>query len=104
MVSCEGTRMILVDLHTVQESTCLLKSNQDLNQGKMYTLLSGLYNHITQKDDFYILILGLDNAGKTTFLECAKAKFTKDYNGIKPSKITSTVGLNIGQIEMKGIR
>ena len=90
--------------HCVGIYVSLLKSYQDLNQSKMYTLLSGLYNHITQKDDFYILILGLDNAGKTTFLECAKAKFTKDYNGIKPSKITSTVGLNIGQIEMKGIR
>ena len=70
----------------------------------MYTLLSGLYRHITQKDDFYVLILGLDNAGKTTFLECAKTKFTKEYNGIHPSKITSTVGLNIGQIDTKGIR
>ena len=70
----------------------------------MYTLLSGLYNHITQKEDFYVLILGLDNAGKTTFLESAKTKFTKEYNGIKPSKITSTVGLNIGQIDVNGIR
>lgn len=34
----------------------------------MYTLLSGLYRAYTQKDDFYVLILGLDNAGKTTFL------------------------------------
>jgi len=70
----------------------------------MYTLLSGLYNHITQKDDYFVLILGLDNAGKTTFLESAKTKFTKDYNGIKPSKITATVGLNIGQIDLTGIR
>ena len=70
----------------------------------MYTLLSGLYNHITQKEDFYVLILGLDNAGKTTFLESAKTKFTKEYSGIKPSKITSTVGLNIGQIDVNGIR
>ena len=52
----------------------------------MYTLLSGLYRHVTQKDDFYVLILGLDNAGKTTFLESAKTKFTKEYSGINPSK------------------
>lgn len=70
----------------------------------MYTLLSGLYRHVTQKDDFYVLILGLDNAGKTTFLESAKTKFTKEYSGINPSKITSTVGLNIGQIDIKNIR
>lgn len=31
----------------------------------MYTLLSGLYKYIFQKDEYCILILGLDNAGKT---------------------------------------
>ena len=70
----------------------------------MYTLLSGFYRHLTQKDDYFVLILGLDNAGKTTFLECAKTKFTKDYKGVNPNKITSTVGLNIGKIDLKGIR
>ena len=70
----------------------------------MYTLFSGLYRHLTQKDDYFVLILGLDNAGKTTFLESAKTKFTKDYRGVNPSKITSTVGLNIGKIDVKGIR
>ena len=70
----------------------------------MYTLLSGLYRHLTQKDDYFILILGLDNAGKTTFLESAKTKFTAEYKGINPNKITSTVGLNIGKIDVKGIR
>lgn len=31
----------------------------------MYTLLNGLYKYIVQKDEFCVLILGLDNAGKT---------------------------------------
>lgn len=31
----------------------------------MYTLLSGLYKYMFQKDEYCILILGLDNAGKT---------------------------------------
>lgn len=31
----------------------------------MYTLLSGLYNHLTRKEEYYVLIIGLDNAGKT---------------------------------------
>lgn len=32
---------------------------------RMYTLLSGLYKYMFQKDEYCILILGLDNAGKT---------------------------------------
>lgn len=31
----------------------------------MYTLLHGLYKYLMQKDEYFILILGLDNAGKT---------------------------------------
>merc|ERR1712029_1337203 len=70
---------------------------------KMYTLMSGLYRALTQKEEFSVLILGLDNAGKTTFLESAKTKFTKGYRGVNPSKITATVGLNIGNIEADGV-
>lgn len=39
-----------------------------------------------------------------TYLEAAKTKFTKGYKGLNPSKITTTVGLNIGQIDTKSIR
>ena len=31
----------------------------------MYHLLSGFYRYVTQRDEFYVLILGLDNAGKS---------------------------------------
>ena len=31
----------------------------------MYTLFSGLYRYLTIKDEYNVLILGLDNAGKT---------------------------------------
>ena len=31
----------------------------------MYHLLSGLYEHLTRKEEFGVLILGLDGAGKT---------------------------------------
>lgn len=31
----------------------------------MYTLLYGFYKYMVQKDEFCVLILGLDNAGKT---------------------------------------
>ncbi|XP_043088034.1 ADP-ribosylation factor-related protein 1 isoform X4 [Puntigrus tetrazona] len=66
----------------------------------MYTLLSGLYKYMFQKDEYCILILGLDNAGKTTFLEQTKTKFSKNYKGMNLSKITTTVGLNIGTIDV----
>lgn len=31
----------------------------------MYTLLHGFYKYVIQKDEYCVLILGLDNAGKT---------------------------------------
>lgn len=38
-----------------------------------------------------------------TYLEAAKTKFTKNYKGMNPSKITTTVGLNIGKIDIAGV-
>lgn len=87
----------------------------------MYTLLYGFYKYLVQKEEYCVLILGLDNAGKTvwclvsdgnkklliwlqTYLEAAKTKLTKNYKGMHPSKITTTVGLNIGKIDVAGIR
>lgn len=70
----------------------------------MYHLLSGFYRQLTQKDEFCVLILGLDNAGKSTFLETAKTKFTKGYKGMNLKFITTTVGLNIGEIDVKGVK
>lgn len=70
----------------------------------MYTLLSGLCRYMFQKDEYFVLILGLDNAGKTTYLEQTKTKFSKDYKAMNPAKITTTVGLNIGQVDVDGVR
>uniref|UniRef100_A0A7M4EF74 ADP-ribosylation factor-related protein 1 n=1 Tax=Crocodylus porosus TaxID=8502 RepID=A0A7M4EF74_CROPO len=70
----------------------------------MYTLLSGLYKYIFQRDEYCILILGLDNAGKTTFLEQTKIRFNRNYKGMSLSKITTTVGLNIGTIDVGKVR
>lgn len=39
-----------------------------------------------------------------TYLEAAKTKLTTNYKGMNPKYITTTVGLNIGQIDMQGIR
>ncbi|KAK3927644.1 ADP-ribosylation factor-related protein 1 [Frankliniella fusca] len=69
----------------------------------MYTLFYGLYKYMVQKDEYCVLILGLDNAGKTTYLESAKTQLLRQYQGMNPSKITSTVGLNIGRVVVGGI-
>uniref|UniRef100_A0A8C2FES9 ADP-ribosylation factor related protein 1 n=1 Tax=Cyprinus carpio TaxID=7962 RepID=A0A8C2FES9_CYPCA len=37
---------------------------------------------------------------KTTFLEQTKTKFSRNYKGMNLSKITTTVGLNIGTIDV----
>lgn len=68
----------------------------------MFTLLRGLWKYIFQRDEYYILILGLDNAGKTTLLEQIKRKYsTKPYKGMAFEKIGPTVGMNIGTCDMK---
>ena len=37
----------------------------DLELIDMFTLLRGLWKYFFRKDEYYIVILGLDNAGKT---------------------------------------
>eukprot|EP00877_Chromochloris_zofingiensis_P006001 jgi/Chrzof1/1654/Cz10g16020.t1 len=54
--------------------------------------------YMLRKDEFHILVLGLDKAGKTNFCEKLKTLFT-DFVGLEPSKIMPTVGLNVGRIE-----
>ena len=71
----------------------------------MFSLLYGLWQYVFKKDDYFVLILGLDNSGKTTFLEHTKINFNKRYKGVNLSRITSTVGLNVGSIDMpSGVR
>jgi hypothetical protein len=75
----------------------------------MYHLLSGLYEHLTRKEEFGVLILGLDGAGKTvrastvpsegtssciqTLLEAIKSQYNHT-SPLPPSKIAPTVGQN----------
>ncbi|KAJ3125077.1 hypothetical protein HK100_011009 [Physocladia obscura] len=60
----------------------------------MYTLLSGLFEMYNRKEDFFVIILGLDNAGKTTLLERIKTTYASNEPIIHPDKIAPTVGLN----------
>ena len=70
----------------------------------MYTLLSGLWQYMFEKDNYTILILGLDNAGKTTFLEHSQAQVKHGPTAsINPARITSTVGLNVGSAGLLGV-
>ncbi|SCU92850.1 LAMI_0E12310g1_1 [Lachancea mirantina] len=65
----------------------------------MFHLAKGLYTNWNRKEQYSILILGLDNAGKTTFLETLKKEFT---NASKPlEKITPTVGQNVATIPVE---
>ncbi|KJE95914.1 GTPase [Capsaspora owczarzaki ATCC 30864] len=66
----------------------------------MYALLSGLVKYMLQKDEYYVLILGLDNAGKTTLLERTKQLYNPGYAGIPMNKITTTVGLNVAKVDI----
>ena len=70
----------------------------------MFTLCQGIWKRITEKKRYFVVIVGLDNAGKTTFLEQTKMRFTHGYRMLNPLRITSTVGLNVGEIDIGSVR
>ncbi|RLN40776.1 ADP-ribosylation factor-related protein 1-like [Panicum miliaceum] len=64
----------------------------------MFSLFYGLWKYVFTKDEFRVLILGVDKAGKTTLLEKLKSTYLKG-EGLPPDRVVPTVGLNIGRIE-----
>lgn len=62
----------------------------------MFHLVKGLYNNWNKKEQYSILILGLDNAGKTTFLETLKKEYSLAFKELE--KIQPTVGQNVATI------
>uniref|UniRef100_A0A8C0E0E7 Uncharacterized protein n=1 Tax=Balaenoptera musculus TaxID=9771 RepID=A0A8C0E0E7_BALMU len=58
-----------------------------------------LYKDTLLKDQYCILILGLDDAVRTTVLERSKTRFHKNSKGMILSKITTTAGLNLGTVD-----
>ncbi|KAK9805211.1 hypothetical protein WJX72_006284 [[Myrmecia] bisecta] len=64
----------------------------------MFSLLYGLWEYMSRKEEYRILILGIDKAGKTTLLEKIKSLYT-DLPGLEPESILPTVGLNVGRLE-----
>ncbi len=67
----------------------------------MFSLIFGFYNLLFSKPDVHILIIGLDHAGKSTFLEHIKTAYTR-IHGLPPDKITPTIGMNLAKFKHKG--
>ncbi|KAF2480907.1 P-loop containing nucleoside triphosphate hydrolase protein [Neohortaea acidophila] len=64
----------------------------------MYHLIKSLYLHATSKEEYSLLLLGLDNAGKTTLLEQIKGLYTSHH---EPQLNTvPTVGQNVSVIDL----
>jgi ADP-ribosylation factor related protein 1 len=53
------------------------------------------------RKNLHVLLIGLDHAGKTTFLERVKSKFG-NVQGLPPEKIPPTVGMNLAKINYRG--
>jgi len=64
----------------------------------MFSLLYGFIDYLFRKDEYRVLIVGMDKSGKTTFLERLKGLYTAQ-EGLEPEKIRPTVGLNVARFE-----
>ncbi|TFB02343.1 ADP-ribosylation factor-like protein [Trichoderma ghanense] len=65
----------------------------------MYHLAKGLYLLATSKEEYSVILLGLDNAGKTTFLEQVKSMYLPHAPEPK-LKTVPTVGQNVSTITL----
>jgi len=68
----------------------------------MFSLLSGIWNYVFTRPQYNILILGLDNAGKSTLLTQIKSLYAEDMPAPeeKLKRILPTVGQNVGKVSL----
>jgi len=74
-----------------------------IQKHQMFSLLYGFWSCMMAKTEYYVLILGLDHAGKTTLLEQIKSTF-KGIEPLPPDQIMPTVGLNIGRVDAGNVK
>lgn len=67
----------------------------------MLSLLWGIWEWLFRKEERKLIIVGVDNAGKSTTLEQLKKQYTG--KGMDLEKIPPTIGLNIGRFEINGV-
>ncbi len=68
---------------------------------RMLSLLWGFLDWLFRKEERKIIIVGIDNAGKSTTLEQLRKQFTG--KGVDLDKIPPTIGLNIARFELDGV-
>lgn len=57
--------------------------------------MSGFVKWLIARDEARVLILGLDGAGKTSFLELVKGAFNRAHRPAAPHSVPPTIGMNL---------
>lgn len=66
----------------------------------MLHLVYGLWETLFRKDELKLLVIGVDGAGKSTYVEQLKHMYAG--KGMPLEKITPTIGLNIARLDILG--